>query len=253
MSGRWIAALAAVLAAGIAPAAQGRALDRTWTGSWEYRGWPWTFTQQGTSVTGASPTTNYHLSGTVSGATLTGTTYGDNTLIAQCEYVKLTLAADGRSFSGYMSGSVTGKPGTTPTCPPVAASAGIPVSGTCKGGACLASTGETAKLSVLGTWSYRGGTVVVTAAGTTRFAGVVGVAPKERCKRPAGQRIWSIAGSGPAYSGTHLVLAAPGCKPAATAATFVVAKSESAVTLRLCTTAAGTKTCTTLARVKPPA
>lgn len=253
MSGRRIAALVAVLAAAMAPAAQGRALDQTWSGSWTYRGMPWTFTQQGTSVTGVSPSTNYHLSGTVSGLTLTGKTYGDNTLVAQCEYVKLTLAADGTSFTGYMSGSVTGKPGTVPVCPPVAASGGIPVSGTCTGGACRASTGAQAKLSVLGTWSYRGGSVVVTAAGNARFAGVVGLVPKESCRRAVGQPIWSIAGAGPSYTGTHVVRAAPGCKPVATAATFVVAKKGSAVTLQLCTTAAGKKACTTLARVKPPA
>lgn len=249
-----VAALGLVLLGLLVPAAQGRSLDTTWSGTWTYRGLPWTFTQSGSIITGVEATTNYRLTGTVSGSTLTGKTYGDNTLVAQCEYVKLTLAADGTSFSGYMSGSVTGKPGTTPVCPPVAASAGIPVTGTCTGGACMESTGARAKAAVLGTWSYRGGTVVVKAGSSaSQFVGVVATATRETCKRPAGQRIWTIAGSGTALSGTHLHLATPGCKASTVPATFTVTKKGSAYALRLCTTVGGTPVCSTLARLKPPA
>ena len=225
-----IAALTAAAGAvllSLAAGASGRALDATWTGTWSStRVSEWVFVQSGSTITGSAKASNYLFKGTVNGATLSGIEYSDPaaaTLQGQCEYLKLTLAADGKSFSGFMSGSVTGPAKTIPSCPPVAS--GIPYEGRCIAGACMANTGAVAKSGVLGTWSYKGGAVTVTAAGAKAFKGVVSAATTGACKLAVGRKVWTIAQSGTKYTGT-----AVGCSGSRSSATF----TATAGGLKLC-------------------
>lgn len=245
--------LLAAGAAGAAYATQSRALASTWSGTWKIpdAGTLVTakFTQSGNSVTGTYGTGTF--TGTASGSTLTGIARWDiegPIIDVSCVYWKTTFAADGKSFAGYTGQQVYGMPNSPPTCPPVAETGyHLALTGTCVSGGCLGNSGAATKPAVLGTWEYLGGAVRVTATGTG-FAGVVLKKTTERCSRPIGQHIWTIAPNGAAYSGTHLAYTSA-CKPIAVRATFTITQKQSAFALKLCTGNA----CTTHKRLKPPA
>jgi len=246
--------LALVLLLGVAivaPAASARALDQTWSGSWYYRGENYTLAQKGMTVTGMGDLTKSQITATVNGSVLTGKWFADKqlkpggepgVLYSRCEYIRWTMDTGGKVFDAVFGADVWGTAGVIPSCPPT--SSLIPTTGECKGGACLQNTSQAVKPSIVGTWSYLGGSVRVTAS-RSGFVGVVATSTSEKCKRVAGQRIWELSGAGP-YTGTHVALSAPGCKTIKLPATFTVAKDK----LKLCTTAAGKKTCSTLGRLK---
>lgn len=238
-------ALVLLLGAAVVPAAQGRALDQTWNGIWHYGGEDYTLVQKGTSVTGTGSLTKYQLTGTVNGNALTGkiTTPAGSTS-PTCQYVKWTMSADGKHFIATIGSTVQGTAGNPPSCPAPSNAYTNSVPYDCIGGACLQNGSAAAKPSVVGTWSYKGGSITVTASGSG-FLGTVVKATNEPCKRAVGQRIWELTGSGP-YTGTHLALKPPGCKAAKVPATFAVTASS----LKLCTTVAGKKSCSKLARAK---
>jgi hypothetical protein len=109
-----VSALAALLAAlAIASPAAGQVAN-TWSGTWVNSapdGSFWVFSQSGSSVGGVwkGSASSGTLSGTISGGTLTGTLV--NNEAGQSASFSITLAADGRSFSGTftITGGSTGQ------------------------------------------------------------------------------------------------------------------------------------------------
>ena len=227
------------------PGASGRSLDQTWSGVWHYGGEDYTLVQKGGTVTGTGSLTKYQLVGTVNGNALTGKIMSAPGISPPtCQYVKWVMSADGKHFVATIGSTVQGAPGTTPSCPAPANTYTNQVPYECSGGACLQNGSAAARPSVVGTWSYKGGSIKIAASGSG-WIGTVAKATNEPCKRAVGQRIWELIGTGP-YTGTHLALTAPGCKAAKVPATFTLARN----TLTVCATAGGKKSCSKAARLK---
>jgi hypothetical protein len=132
-----------------------------------------------------------------------------------------------------------------------------------------ASDPVVAPAPIEGTWSFEGGRVLVTAAGSGSFEGrVVNASKFAACQHPVGQLIWKLNGTDAAYSGTHVWYHKDCSEAPGGNTTWTIQDTDAAVLkLRFCTArpqtgqptvdesgaGTGSTECFTLTRLKPPA
>ena len=115
---------------------------------------------------------------------------------------------------------------------------------------------------VEGTWHYSGGVVLVESAGPGSFRGVVVRTTRfGTCAHPAGERMWTVSGTGTAYSGTHQWFSQADCAPQPGGlASWTVREDGERYVLRFCTAppdagapdpAKAETVCSDLERAKP--
>jgi hypothetical protein len=100
---------------------------------------------------------------------------------------------------------------------------------------------------IVGQWSFQSGVVEVTGSGGSFSGQVVQPATFSSCTHPAGQRMWTINGSGGSYSGTHIGFNLADCTDLPMSASFSVTAEGDTYSLTLCTDSG----CATLHRAAP--